>query len=104
MGGSFLKTNNLAAVARQSSPQRWDLAVVVRRVDLVAGEIDVIVSDPTGEMGATVDRRVAMSWPRAACEGTALLLAGVVAVGGADLPCRLLIMERNVARHFAPCD
>lgn len=104
-GGSFMATNNLAAVASQPSPpKRWDLAVLVRRVELVAGEIDIIVSDPTGEMGATVDRRVAVSWPRAACEGTALLLAGVVAVRGADLPCRLLIMERNVARHFAPCD
>merc|ERR1712004_211129 len=59
-------TNNLAAVARTSfPPKRWDLLVLVRRVELVAGEIDLTVSDPTGEMGATVDRRVAIAWPHA---------------------------------------
>jgi len=80
------------------------LAVLVRRVELIAGEIDIIIADPTGEIVATVDRRVAMAWPRAACEGTVLLLTDVIAVCGADLPCRLLIMEKNVAHHFTQGD
>jgi hypothetical protein len=102
---SFLMTHNLAAVMRHPPPpRRWDLAVLVRRVELIAGEIDIIVADPTGEIGATVDRRVAMAWPRAACEGTVLLLTDVIAICGADLPCRLLIMEKNVAHHFTQGD
>mmetsp|Transcript_138550 Transcript_138550/g.254191 ORF Transcript_138550/g.254191 Transcript_138550/m.254191 type:complete len:352 (+) Transcript_138550:38-1093(+) len=102
---SFMARQNLAEVSRQSWPrQRWHLVVVVRRVDLVAGEIDVVVGDPTGEMGATVDRRVPSTWPRAACEGTALLLAGVAAVRKTGGACRLLIMDKTVVRAFSAGD
>lgn len=102
---SFMATQNLAEVSRHSwPPKRWHLVVVVRRVDLVAGEIDVVVGDPTAEMGATVDRRVSGTWPRAACEGTALLLAGVTAVRKTGAPCRLLIMDKTVVRAFSAGD
>mmetsp|Transcript_41689 Transcript_41689/g.66206 ORF Transcript_41689/g.66206 Transcript_41689/m.66206 type:complete len:485 (-) Transcript_41689:114-1568(-) len=102
---SALAKHNLAMVRQQPNPQkRWDLVVLVRQVQLVAGEIDVLFADPTGEMEATVDRRVALAWPRAANEGTALLLTGVVAIWANASICRLLIMEKNVVRVFCSSD
>lgn len=102
---SVLAKHNLAVVSKYHHPQkRWDLVVLVRQVQLVAGEIDVLLADPTGEMEATVDRRVASAWPRAANEGTALLLTGVVAIAASAGICRLLIMEKNVVRIFCPSD
>lgn len=109
---SFLKAHNLAAVAQHPfHPRRWHLVVLVRRIELVAGEIDILVCDPTGEMEATVDRRAVHAWPRAVSEGATLILADVVALPPAApaLPAarrtpRLLIMERSLARAFAPGD
>jgi len=109
---SFLGVHNLAAVTMQPlQPRRWHLLVLIRRVEMVAGEIDITVSDHTGEVGATVDRRVPLAWPLAISEGVALLLAGVMAVppalrpigGISSVQCRprLLIMEKSVVRTFS---
>jgi len=122
-------THNLAALARSVwPPQRWHLVVLVRSVELVAGEISALVSDPTGEAVATIHRQVPKLWPHAASEGSVLLLTNVVALppvnqvgshqhsagqrgarGAAGATAagehpRLLVMERSLGRCFAPVD
>lgn len=104
-----LETHNVSAVlANPWQPRRWHLLVQICRVELLAGEIDITVCDPTGEASATVDRRVHASWPRAICEGAVLLLGDVVSVppvARARYPKpRLLIMQRSLARAFTPSD
>eukprot|EP00933_Yihiella_yeosuensis_P067061 TRINITY_DN7167_c1_g1_i3.p1 TRINITY_DN7167_c1_g1~~TRINITY_DN7167_c1_g1_i3.p1 ORF type:complete len:494 (-),score=94.62 TRINITY_DN7167_c1_g1_i3:354-1835(-) len=112
---SALEANNLRYVlsAAPWPPKRWHLLVLIRRVELLAGEIHVIVCDPTSETSATIDRRVAQAWPRAVCEGSALLLADVVAVppvrtsaaassSRLSFSTRLLITERSVKMAIAP--
>lgn len=111
-GGSPMISHNLAAVRLNlSPPQRWHLVVLVRRVEVVAGELDAIVCDPTGEARATIDRHVIRAWPHAVCAGSALLLDNVVAVPPpaqawppqAYRP-QLLITERSLGRCFAAGD
>jgi len=97
---SFLTSHNLQTVRQSPTPSRWYLMVLVKKVEVIAGEIEVIVFDPSGEMAATVDHRAPLTWARNICEGTALLLAGVLAVGR----CRLLIMAKSIVRIFGPSD
>jgi len=99
---SPMEQQNLRAVALQPRPRRWQLLVFVLRVELVAGELEAQVCDPFGEAGASLERRAAQLWPRALREGAALLLSGVVALPG-PRP-RLLVVERALARAFAPGD
>ena len=48
-----MATHNLAAVARCAwPPRRWHLLVLVRSVELVAGEINLRVCDATGQAEA----------------------------------------------------
>jgi len=114
-GGSPMGTHNLACVARGLwPPKRWHLVVLVRRVEMVAGEINALVVDPTGEAWASIDRHVPKAWPHAATEGSVLLLANVVAVPPLAIPTsgalksdrrpRLLVMERSLGRCFAQAD
>lgn len=101
---SFFEGCGLAAVAQDPwPPRRWRLCVLVQRVEFVAGEVEVVVCDPTGEMGATLDRGVAKAWPNAVCEGATLVLQDVTALKAASGgPCWLLVMARNVVKHFVP--
>jgi len=102
---SPMRTHNVAAVLRHGwPPQRWHLLVLVRRVEVVAGEFSAEVEDVTGVMQATIDRRVLRSHPHAATEGTTLLLANVVAAAVGSRTPRLLVMERTLYRSFNASD
>eukprot|EP00928_Gymnodinium_smaydae_P083380 TRINITY_DN6661_c0_g1_i2.p2 TRINITY_DN6661_c0_g1~~TRINITY_DN6661_c0_g1_i2.p2 ORF type:complete len:273 (+),score=64.58 TRINITY_DN6661_c0_g1_i2:105-923(+) len=107
----------VARLARREPGRRWRLLVQVRTLELLAGELEATVRDPTGELGATLDRRLPLTQPKAASEGAVLLLEGVVAVSlagnagsgtsarrGTGDTCRLLVMPRAVARVFSPND
>lgn len=119
--GSPMCTHNLAAVMQSPwPPRRWHLVVLVRRVEAIAGEITVRVSDPTGEARATLDQRILRLWPEAANEGSVLLLANVVAVpmpaaaaseqvrhsnaAHESVVPQLLIMVRSLGKCFVPGD
>merc|ERR1712232_400895 len=80
-GDSPMATWNLASVGQQTwPPRRWCLIVVVQRVEVVTGEITLVVSDPTGQAQATVDRCIPKKWPDATSEGSVLVLVDAVAV------------------------
>ncbi|CAK0898380.1 unnamed protein product, partial [Prorocentrum cordatum] len=77
---SLLWRSNVALVTRCPwPPRRWHLVVLVRKVELLAGELSLRVADHTGELSASVDPRIASVRAGALCEGSALLLAGAVA-------------------------
>eukprot|EP00931_Biecheleriopsis_adriatica_P101111 TRINITY_DN76321_c0_g1_i1.p1 TRINITY_DN76321_c0_g1~~TRINITY_DN76321_c0_g1_i1.p1 ORF type:complete len:454 (+),score=98.11 TRINITY_DN76321_c0_g1_i1:31-1392(+) len=99
-----LAAHNLGLVAKSGpgSPQRWQLLVLIRRVELVAGEIEVLLCDPTGEALATVDRRVPHVWPKAICEGSVLHLTDAVAVHALGLKrsSRLLVTLKSLKQSF----
>lgn len=109
---SALRRNNIAAV--QSSPwppRKWHLLVLVRKVELLAGELHAKVYDPTGEAGATVDARVAQAHPAVAAEGSVLLLEEAVAIPCKEVPGRprvktphILVTPRSLRRAFIPAD
>jgi len=107
-GDARLASNNLSTISRhvhEHPSRRWCALVFIRSVEMLAGEVETVVCDPTGEMGASVDRRLLHSQPKAICEGATLLLEGIVAlmpVHGAS--CRLLITERTVSKVFVPTD
>lgn len=112
---SPMGTHNLASVTKSIwPPKRWHLLVLVRSVEMIAGEISALVADPTGEARATIDRHVPMVWPHVATEGSVLLLTNVVAVPPLQTPARgaaeprrhprLLVMERSLGRCFAQRD
>lgn len=116
-GRSPMMTHNLAALAQGVwTPRRWHLVVLVRRVELVAGEITAQVVDPTGEAVAVVHRRVPKAWPHATTEGAVLLLTNVRALPSLSGPSasvgqpvagerpRLLVMEQSLGRCFASGD
>jgi hypothetical protein len=80
-GDSPMAKSNLSTVDQHIySFLRWCLIVVVQRVEMIAGELSLIISDPTGHAHATVDRNVSKKWPHVASEGSALILVNAVAV------------------------
>lgn len=81
-------------------PQRCCLLVLVRTVEVLAGEVEALLCDPTGSAWASMDRRVAGAWPKACCEGSVLVLLGALALPGP----RLFVGPRAVTQVFPQSD
>ncbi|CAE7358098.1 unnamed protein product [Symbiodinium sp. CCMP2592] len=81
-------------------PQRCCLLVLVRTVEVLAGEVEALLCDPTGSAWASMDRRVAGAWPKACCEGSVLVLLGALALPGP----RLFVGPRAVTQVFQQSD
>eukprot|EP00439_Symbiodinium_sp_Y106_P051528 s902_g6.t2 len=81
-------------------PQRCCLLVLVRTVEVLAGEVEALLCDPTGSAWASMDRRVAGAWPKACCEGSVLVLLGALALPGP----RLFVGPQAVTQVFPQSD
>lgn len=104
---SMIVQQNLAVVRRTPTPRRWHLTVLVRNVEVAAGEADLVLQDPTGEMRASVDRRMLQAWPGKVTQGATLILAGVMAVPASRAratDCQLLIMSKSLVTPIHPSD
>mmetsp|Transcript_60384 Transcript_60384/g.143936 ORF Transcript_60384/g.143936 Transcript_60384/m.143936 type:complete len:380 (-) Transcript_60384:127-1266(-) len=102
---SLMASQNISQVidiTARAGSQRWNLMVHVQRVTVVAGELDLLLRDPTGEIGAVVDYKLHGSMSRAFAEGATYWLNQVRALPTS--PCRLLIMQASLVRHFLPND
>eukprot|EP00434_Breviolum_minutum_P030255 symbB.v1.2.026761.t1/scaffold2700.1/size72752/6 len=80
-------------------PVKLNLIVLIQKVEMLCGQLELLVRDHTSLAHATVDPRVSQAWPRAISEGNALVLNTVTAIPD-RLGVSLLITSRCIQRVF----